>query len=424
MGRLVWLIVGAGAALRLAWWAYAQPAPVSDFEYYRRLALDVLTHGQFGYPEPSGYRVPGYPLFLAALMLVTRSTAWLSFGNVVLSSLVPYLVYRLAVELTTIRAALVAAAIAAANPTFVLFSPVLASEHLFTVFLLAAFLVTCRASGRAGTLAVAGLLLGAAILTRPEGLFYLPVFVAAGLSQGPLSRMRMPLLAFLVAAFLVVMPWYLRNEVVLGPGTGLSTSGGLSLYYGHNPTGYWWHPLKGTPLEGLSEAQIHRRGYQLAIAYLRAATPTQLAADLRQATGRFFSTEDYAVIWSTRAPGPNPDTFTATPFGERHPFTTVISWFTVALFAAAASAVVLVRRYPGRTWAVLYGVVAMSWIGYCVVFAASPRYRYATEAILCILAALPVAAALSARGPATIAAIIEPWTRASSSGPTGGSSSL
>jgi hypothetical protein len=210
--------------------------------------------------------------------------------------------------------------------------------------------------------------------------------------------MRTPLLAFLLAAFLVVVPWYVRNEAVLGPGTGLSTSGGLSFYYGHNPTGYWWHPLQGTPLEGLSEVEIHRRGYQLAVSYLRAATPAQLAADLRLATGRFFSaSDDYAVIWSTRAPGPNPDTFTATPFGARRPFTTVILWFNVAVFAAAASAVLLVRRYPGRTWAVLYGVVAMSWIGYCVVFAASPRYRYATDAILCILAALPVAGALELR---------------------------
>lgn len=392
MRGLVWTIVLAGAALRLGWWAYAQPAPVSDFEYYRRLALDLLVHGQLGYPNPSGSRVPGYPLFLAALMLVTRSTAWLSFGNAVLSSLIPYLVYRLALELTTARVAVVAAGIAAVNPTFVLFSPVLASEHLFTIFLLYSFIVMCRASGRTGVLLVAGLLFGAAVLTRPEGLFYLPVVVAVGLTHGPLSRVRMPLLACVMAVCLVVLPWYVRNRVVIGPGAGLSTTGGLMFYYGHNAIDYWWHPLNGTPLDGLREVELQKRAYELAFAYLRAATPAQLAADLGLATRRFFSvSSDYAEFWSTRVAGPNPDTFTATPFGERRPFATLILWFNVVVFAAAAGSVMLIRRYPARAWAVLYGVPAASWVGYCVIFAASARYRYTTEAILCILAALTIA---------------------------------
>ena len=40
--RLIWLILALGFALRLAWLLFARPVPVSDFEGYRQLAINLL----------------------------------------------------------------------------------------------------------------------------------------------------------------------------------------------------------------------------------------------------------------------------------------------------------------------------------------------------------------------------------------------
>ena len=82
--RLIWLILLLGFALRLAWLLFARPVPVSDFEGYRQLAINLLDRHFFGFSTPKAYRLPGNPAFLALAMLVSRSVIWLSFANVLL----------------------------------------------------------------------------------------------------------------------------------------------------------------------------------------------------------------------------------------------------------------------------------------------------------------------------------------------------
>ena len=96
--RSILIVSIAGLALRLAWWWYARPDPIADFEYYRLMAADLLEHHRLvdhplvGTPRASALRVPGYPVFLALAMLVSRSVAWLSIVNVALSALLVPLV--------------------------------------------------------------------------------------------------------------------------------------------------------------------------------------------------------------------------------------------------------------------------------------------------------------------------------------------
>ena len=45
-----------------------------------------------------------------------------------------------------------------------------------------------------------------------------------------------PTLAIVVAGG-VLLPWYARNRIVLGPDAGLGTGGGLAFYFGHRPDG-------------------------------------------------------------------------------------------------------------------------------------------------------------------------------------------
>jgi hypothetical protein len=60
----------------------------------------------------------------------------------------------------------------------------------------------------------------------------------------------------------------------------------------------------------------------------------------------------------------------------------------LALLLAAFLSVFFLRHYAPRVWLFLYGVVLMNWIGYALIFWAKARYRYVSEVVFCILAAL------------------------------------
>ena len=226
--RWILFILSLAFIFRLAWLFYAQPVPISDFNDYRTLAEGILDHGQFGYPEPTSFFLPVHPTLVAALMLVSRADLWLGFGMVLLSTASCLLIYLVARHvLARERPSLIAAAIFAFLPAFVLYSPVLATEHLFIALMLLAMLavVTLRGSTGWRELAV-GLLLGLAILTRGEALFYAPAFLFylwVGTATPRRIKWRQSML-IIIGIVVVLVPWYVRNAVVVAGDTGLSAS--------------------------------------------------------------------------------------------------------------------------------------------------------------------------------------------------------
>ena len=398
--RPVWiiLVVISGFVARVLWWAYAEPIPVSDFEGYRHLAEGFLERGQLGFPNPSAYRLPGYPIFLAVFMkIISNSTAWLSFANLMLSTLLIYLVYRLSLYLTSEKTlAIIAACFCAFNPTFVFFSPILASEHLYVVLLLSAFLVfgdiRVNLSGhRVCKLILSAILLGTAVLTRGEGLFVLPIFLAISYLTfaKKTSHRYLAIIVYLLVFVATVAPWYLRNHYLVAPGSGLSTTGGINFYYAHNKNHYGWHAFKGTVFDGKDDVQQQKLGYQLGFEYLSKASLSRIVRDIARGTKRLFlSSSAYSLEWSISLPTIK----NRGPFPLKH--LEGIYWFRkltlayFALFLAAVLSCLFLYRYSFRTWLVFYGIVLMNWIGLTWIFWAKARYRYLCEVIFCILAAL------------------------------------
>ena len=391
--RLIAAAVG-GLALRLAWWWHAQPEPVSDFEWLRRLAESLLDHHQYGFPRLEGGKPPAYPILLAGLMLISRSTAWLSFVTVLISAALVPLVGVLARRLGLGTSAAIGSAwICAFNPTFVFFAPVLATEHLFSAMLLAALVVvvgmTAATRGRAANFA--GALFGVATLARVDALFYLPVLVAVIWIHPVPGRLR-SIAALILVAGMVVTPWYLRNRTVIGAGAGLSTAGGATFYHAHHDGPYGWRSLVGTPLEGVHQLELHQRGYELGFAYIRRVGVRGVLRDMLIATGQQYSplTSPYAIGFSTRQAGPNPDEFTARPVAGAR----ALGWVNAAgygvLLIVALGSVFFARRLPGVALVVLYGIVLMNWLAHCWVYLGGGRYRYVAEVAFCILAAVTI----------------------------------
>lgn len=378
-----------GFALRVSWWLYAQPVPVSDFHEYEVLGRAVADHGQLGYPGLSASRLPGFPVFLAAMMFFGRGLLWLSFTNVVLSVGVIAVTRQLAYRLSSGNAVLanLAGLLCALNPAFVFFSPVLASEALFTLLLMSALGLAIVNGGR-GTmrLMAAGLALGAATLTRGEGLFYLPAVLAASY-VGP--KLGMPLWRrtslVTLALLLVIGPWYLRNVYYFGPGVGLSATAGVNLYFAHNPDQYGWWPDEPGISRG-SMLQAGREGTAYALRYVREA-PSHLLENAVKGSRELTRAANYGVHWSTirdmgseesGAPPVTADLAGRTAFMslERK------GWRFLAVLSIVA---LFFRKLISRAaWTVIGFVLAGNWICFALVFWAKPRFRYAPEAVLCI----------------------------------------
>jgi 4-amino-4-deoxy-L-arabinose transferase-like glycosyltransferase len=388
--KWILVIVLAGFAMRVIWWARTDAIPVSDFEQYWRAAQDLAKHHQLGYPAPSAYRLPGYPFLLAAMMQVSYSLKWLNFTSVILSTLLIYLVYRLALRLAAERhIALLAALICAVNPTFVFFSPVLASEHLFILLLLCSFLVLgMRSILWSGILC--GLLLGAATLTRGEGLFYLPVIlVVAFMTFRRRAQRHSAVLALVLAFLVVILPWYFRNRYLVGPGSGLSTSSGINFFHAHNSRSYGCQSLEGTGLEDVGEVEQQRLAYKIGFQYLSHAGPLAIMKDLARASkGLYLSSGDYSVRYSINPsleiPGAADRPTRLKRFNRFSPLT--LAYYP--LLVGAVLSCLFLRRYPLRTYVALYGVVLMNWVCYSWVFCSKSRYRYTSEVAFCILASI------------------------------------
>jgi hypothetical protein len=398
LSRHPWtVLMVVNLAMGLVWMIRVQPSPFSDYLAYYKLAGHLLDHQQFGWPEPTARRLPGYPAFLAIPMLISRSVMWLGFVNLLLNALLIPVVYKLVLVLKPdARAvALLSAGLCAFNPTFVFFSPLLASEHLFVLLVLVPLLITLTPGGRANVrLILAGLILGWAVLTRGEALFYLPVVVLCLWSTAEGSwRTRVRRVALLAGVILAtVTPWLVRNHVVIGAGVGLSTVGGVNFYYAHNNTKYGYHSLVKSgvniPHPGERQRYWYRRGWD----NIR-EDPRRLLRDTAAGTkALLIEKTPYAVhapfvrdLSGTLADLRSRDR--RYPWGAEQ----VVRMFYGFLLFGTVAGVFLVRRIGIRNFAVLYGVVAMNWLCYAVVFWAKPRYRYTSEATMCIVAAFVLA---------------------------------
>ena len=113
------IILVVAFVLRLAWLLWARPVPSSDFAQYLDNARDLIMYGSYGYPEPTAYRLPLYPLMLAGLLLIWDAIAWLSLWSVLLSTVTCLLVYLVASRLGASKAVGLGAALISAS-----FSPI------------------------------------------------------------------------------------------------------------------------------------------------------------------------------------------------------------------------------------------------------------------------------------------------------------
>jgi 4-amino-4-deoxy-L-arabinose transferase-like glycosyltransferase len=405
--RIDWalvIVVVIAAAVRWAWLVYARPVPVSDFKHYLDVALTMLDHGYLGVGQPSAWRLPAYPAFLAAGALISRDVFVLSAFTATLTVLQVGLTYWLA--LLTFRrrsAAVVSGLVAAASPAFVTFAPVLASEHLLAVCVLGTLVAALRAQRQVWALPLlSGILLGAGVLTRGEAGAYLPavlLVVAVTVWTARPAARRLP--ATLTAAALVVagtaivvVPWVARNETVVGDGAGLSTTGGFNFYLAHSPGPYGWRTPLPLPLQVHDELLRNQFGWTYGLQYVR-DHPEDWAPTVRQGTQELLAPSSYAGFYATvtydltgTRIAPRPD------IGVRVDAIRLAGRSSQWLLWAGLIGLALMPAWRRRVWFAVVGIVLANWLVYAVIFWAQARYRFVVDALACVaVGAIPATVA-------------------------------
>ena len=402
--RLLFLILSSGFILRVGWLFYARPMPVSDFRVYKQLAENLLDLHHFGFSQPTAYYMPGLSFFLAGCMSVSRTDVWLGFVNICVTILICAEVYFLSRRLISARAGLWASLVCVLNPAYIYYSPVLTPDHLFGFLLLGSILLALPSHRRGFVrIILSGVFLGLAILTRGEGLFYVPVVLAISYwparsdpAAGVRVRSCFRFIAAIVAMMCVLLPWYIRNIYVVGAGAGLATSGGVNFYFAHNPNRYGYQQLPQST-SGLDEIAKQNQLYRLGWEHIR-SHPGSLLGSTLLGTVRLYAPSTYGINWSSRLPAAEPggDWRTQSLGGLKVFRVSVFVGYALLLLGIILAPVT--RRYwTGLNIFVIAGIIFSNWLCFAVIFYAKPRYHYLVETFFCVIAGTVIARFMSRR---------------------------
>lgn len=239
--RDLWLLTGIvliGLVLRGVIFAVAVAYPGRTFQpdsqSYLDPALKLLSSGV--YPADDAYRTPLYPLLIALVYVLGGTNPLLVIlVQALLGALVVLLTYCLGVRILPRPAALIGALLIAIDLGAVTNVFYILTETFFTFLLIAAILAWVNAIQQEKTswLVLSAALLGLSTLCRPIALYF-PLLLAAGLFfvkrrswPGLLRRLAIYLGVFLV----VLLPWLVRNDLLIGVPTVTTLSNYNLLFY-------------------------------------------------------------------------------------------------------------------------------------------------------------------------------------------------
>jgi 4-amino-4-deoxy-L-arabinose transferase-like glycosyltransferase len=375
----------AVAAVTVGLFTPADREPAADSRIHAALA-DNLRHGR-GFSldgQPTADTPPLYVVLLAGVYELTDSPAVVRIVQAALGGLSVLFLYMFATNVLGHRRGLVAAALLATFPHAVYISGLHLTENLFVVLVLAAAVVSRRLAVRPRVLTAVGLggLLGLAALTRAVFVAFLPLVILWALGTWGWRQVQAYRLsaAALAAAAAVLLPWLVRNHVVLGAALPVQANGGMVFWAANNPHadgGLVW-PTRSTwqagppPDDGrygwrsLSPGEENRLYVQTALAWIR-SDPAAFGRLVLKKLGRLYG-------------------FSRAEDGRDLPAPRAVRLVYGGVMAAAAAGVVSGLRW----WRPLLFVLLLAAFTNLtvVIFSGASRYLLPTVPALAILASV------------------------------------
>jgi hypothetical protein len=396
------------------WW----PDALTDPDAYVGIAHAIAAEDGFytpGTTTPTAYRPPLYPCLLACWHVEPaeqRPSPWAICGwNELFSVLLVLVVLSAGLSLGTLRLFLIAASILVLDPLLIRATPVPMTELCFTTLTTAALLLLLGGQRDAclppRLLTFAGCLLGLAALCRPTiwpfiGLYSLGMLVV---HRRQLRAAGVSLAVMWLTIAVVVSPWVIRNQLVMGHPILTTTHGGYTLLLGNNRVFYdevarrpWGTVWDGDSLDRWQRGMLAEMDTDLG------PNADEVAKDRWQArrAWRHIAGDPagfgwavwYRVrsLWSLSPRG---------PAGESLPGIVrwlVALWYAALFGLAVAGAVIWYRsRQPGL-WVLLTFIASLQLLH--LVYWTDTRMRAPLHPVLAVLAAVAIDAAVRRRSKA------------------------
>ncbi len=267
--------------------------PMIDEKWHWLWAKDIIENSFWG--EGSYFRAPLYPYLLAFLAKVTGYSVLLS--KIIQSFIVTgtvFFLYKLTKHLFNSKAATIAGFMYAFYGTLVFYETMFLIPVLFLFFLVWGMyrFVKYQDSLSVATWILTGLIFGLSAISRPNILIVMP-FLALWLmwhhrlkTKSFLKQLKMPVI-LAIGVIIAIAPVTVRNLIVTGDFTLISSQGGINFYLGNNPeaTGL----SMNMPEVNLNESVTWRH-------FLNATT-----AAAEKATGRNLSDNEASSYWNGKA---------------------------------------------------------------------------------------------------------------------------
>jgi len=349
------------------------------------------------------------PLFVGFVYLClkfgTNPPLAFALTQALLSAATCLAIYWLALELSRNRTvALLAAVGAACYPVLILMVTVPASLTLHLAILAWAMAFTAPLARRpsVGYALAAGVLWGLIGLGRPAVLAFLPVvLVWLALNRRVNQRWLRDGALVAIAAAVVVLPWMIRNTMVLGRAASISSNGGATFWNGNNPftTGsgqdvytakvneflgrpydsklpavMQWQPYPLPPeiqneVGSIPESELDRRLFQAGLDYIRQQPRAWLELTAKKLAAFWWFRENLGAVYE----------------GNWTRFYKPLYVLTLVLTVAGLA----LSFKQWRRYCLLYLVVGFTASTY-VAFNVLTRFRWEIEPFLLIFAALAV----------------------------------
>ena len=253
-----WAALAALAvAVRLAWVLAVPTHPVGDFAMYWESAGYVVEHGAL---DPQFIYMPGYVLVLALVRALGGGLLAAKLLGVAVGGLATAAVTGIATRLFDRTSALAAGLLCALWPAGITVSSVVGTDMPAGALLVTAVWLLVRdAQGRPWRAAVLfGVVMGLAAYVRavalPFVLFAAPFWWAVG---APWRRVVARTALSCAVAFLLLLPWGLRNQAVYGELFFTDSHGGHTALVGANPN------TEGVYSRSLNRMFTAATGYEL-----------------------------------------------------------------------------------------------------------------------------------------------------------------
>lgn len=417
-GGLVAAILLGALALRIAEVDNTSYRPRNDAGSYLTLASSIAHSGDYslshasgrgagGTRGPTAYFAPAFPYFLALVDIIdgheTRRDGAIQPARVsqaVLGTITVALTGLVALELFGPTTGLIALVLAAIYPVLIELTDTIVAENLLTVFVLSTVYAglrvrrAARTRTRLGWIAGTGVLTGLATLTHENGiLLLLPLIPAVWTGRPRLAIRSLAAPALLVAATaLIILPWTIRNAVVMHHFIPVSDETGITLVGTYNPKSavdpkvpYKWRIYYGIPGERpliresryMTEPQLGATLEHQALHYISDHPFSPFVVAFHN-TLRLFELEG-SFAWQASS--------SAISLSNNTAQVGIFCFWALCLLALAGAFTRLARSAPKWVWVVPL-LLALSVV---LVNVETPRFRAPVDPFLILLAAAGLA---------------------------------